>query len=377
MNYLRSLITRIPHDSKDAFLMEIYNENLLRAIFAAIIVIVSETVLVIFLRDKIFCTDLIVYCIIAFNVLFFPVLCIVYKKNNASGTFLKKTVSLSYIFGLLLLYCALAVLPQDRLASINTYIMAIFGIAAFMYIQPVESFILFFSVYMGFFVVLPFYQRDGDIVTILRLNALIMNVFAWILSRLVFRMKVLSFTDKKIIEQKNTILNEMVIRDPMTSLLNHENAFKKLSEEIRKANRIGYPLSIAMVDIDNFKHINDRYGHQAGDEVIVHVANLLVESCRNTDIICRYGGEEYMLILPDTATEEAKHLAERIRMRVETAEFINGVCVTVSGGISQYRGESIKELIYRADQQLYKAKYNGKNQFSAAEGNEDFLGNPT
>lgn len=376
-SYLQNFITRIPREYEDEFLLDIYQENLLRAIIAAIVLIIAEIVIIIFFKDQIYNTEVIVYSIIIFNILSFPVLSVIYKKNDSNNVGLRRIICLAYLTGLLVLFCALAVVPQDKFGSINTYVMAIFGIAAIMYISPIVSLIIYSTVYTAFFFVLPLFQPDELIVTVLRINAFIMNVFAWVLSRLVFRMKILSFTDKKIIEQKNMILKEMVIRDPMTSLLNHDNAYKKLNEEIKKAKRIGYALSIIMVDIDNFKYINDHYGHQVGDDVIISVANLLVESCRGTDIICRYGGEEYMLILPDTALDEAAQLAERIRMKTEATEFANGIRVTVSGGISEYDGESTKELIYRADQQLYKAKYNGKNRFSAADEGDNFLGNPS
>lgn len=358
---LRKLVTRVPREYRDEFFEEIYRHNLFRTIIAALVFIIAEMCIILFLRHDTYDTIDLIYIAIAASCVYFPVMCVIYRKKTASRT-LRKTVSIIYACGLLVFFCAIAIVGQDRFGSINTYVMGLFGFAAIMYVRPVESFIIQLFLYIGFFFALPVFQHDALILDILRTNAFIMNVFAFILSRLVFRMKVLSFVDRKVIEQKNQILKEMITRDPMTSLLNHDNAFRALQDEINRAKRIGYPVSVIMADIDDFKAVNDRFGYQIGDQVIVGVAGIIVGTCRRTDIVCRYGGDEYMLILPDTFMKEAMLLADRIIKRVEGTELINGIHVTLSAGVSEFDGEPPKELIFKADRQLHRAKHSGKNR---------------
>ncbi|MDD2621397.1 MAG: GGDEF domain-containing protein [Syntrophomonadaceae bacterium] len=264
---------------------------------------------------------------------------------------------------MLLLAASIGVVAQNEFVSINPYVIAVFAIAAIMINPPIENMVMLIFVYAAFFYALPYYQANNDVVVVLRINAFIMNVLAWVLSRFVFRMKVVQFLDKKIIEAKNSELIDMTNRDAMTFLFNHNNCYLKLGEEIERAKRIGYPMCVIFMDIDDFKQINDLHGHQAGDEVIIEIARILKDTCRSTDILCRYGGEEFAIIIPDTSLKDATSLAERIRININNTKFFNGAHVTVSGGISEFTGESVEELIRKADLQLYKAKCNGKNRF--------------
>ena len=359
---LKKLLTRIPDEYRDEFVRDINRHNLFKAIIAALVIIVAETITILFFSAYTYKTLTVDYFIIIFSIVLFPVLCILHSKNRADR--LAYATYMLYLCVLLIFFLILAIVPQDRFASINTYVIGLFGFAAFVYVPPAESFIVYLTLYLGFFFALPVYQPDEQFVTALRFNAFFMNVFAFILSRLVYRMKVNLFIDHKVIEQKNQILKEMISRDPMTSLLNHECAYRTLQEEINRAKRIGYPLSIIMADIDGFKPVNDKFGHQIGDQVIISVAGIIVGTCRRTDVVCRYGGDEYMLILPDTSLEEAALLAGRILSRVESAELVNGIRATLSAGVSECVGESVKELIFRADRQLYRAKDRGKNRVS-------------
>ena len=127
------------------------------------------------------------------------------------------------------------------------------------------------------------------------------------------------------------------------------------------------PLSVIMLDIDNFKRVNDQYGHLIGDQVIIGVANILLESCRKTDIVCRYGGEEYLIILPNTRLADSHLLCERIRSAVEKSCLENGLSITISGGACEFKDHMTSEdLIKNADVCLYKAKSSGKNRFETA-----------
>jgi two-component system cell cycle response regulator len=155
--------------------------------------------------------------------------------------------------------------------------------------------------------------------------------------------------------------------DSLTGLYNRRAILGKLHELINRANRYKEDFSLVMLDIDHFKRVNDRYGHLTGDEVLEKIAALIRRNIRDTDIAGRYGGEEFIIILPHTNLSSAWVIAERIRSIIEKAEMKdpagNVFAVTVSQGLSGWeRSEDADSLISCADEALYKAKAKGRNR---------------
>lgn len=155
--------------------------------------------------------------------------------------------------------------------------------------------------------------------------------------------------------------------DELTGLFNRRYIFQKLSDLFKKHRGKGKHLSVLMMDIDDFKSVNDTYGHQVGDIVLMKIAEILKKETRKFDIVGRYGGEEFLIIAPGISKEKAFKLAERIRKRVEKEEFkVDGekFKVSVSVGISELMSDdpqSVNDLVKIADMRLYKAKLAGKN----------------
>lgn len=159
-------------------------------------------------------------------------------------------------------------------------------------------------------------------------------------------------------------LREESVRDGLTGLYNHRYFRGELKRRIQESKRYDLSFCLIMVDIDHFKNVNDRYGHQKGDQVLENISNLLIKSTREADVICRYGGEEFAIITPETSRAEATELAERIRLKVENHDFDIDGNLTLSGGVSSYPedGTADTDLIKSADERLYKAKEEGRNQ---------------
>jgi diguanylate cyclase (GGDEF)-like protein len=163
--------------------------------------------------------------------------------------------------------------------------------------------------------------------------------------------------------EANLKLKEMAIKDGLTQLYNHKHSYYKLEEEITRANRYGNKLSVIMFDIDHFKAINDTYGHQTGDKTLVAVSQAIKNNLRDIDHAGRYGGEEFMVTLPQTGLENAYITAERIRRAIESTRFQEGkIKITISGGVVEFQEESALILIGKADELLYKAKQKGRNR---------------
>jgi len=156
--------------------------------------------------------------------------------------------------------------------------------------------------------------------------------------------------------------------DLLTGLRNRRYATTELARLVSRGRRESVALyAILMLDIDRFKRVNDRYGHHAGDEVLISVADALTETCRATDIVTRWGGEEFLVICPGTSPEDALALAHRLRLCIELASAGGTVlpwCLTASVGVSQSFSfeESYEGVIRRADAALYRAKNQGRNR---------------
>ena len=170
---------------------------------------------------------------------------------------------------------------------------------------------------------------------------------------------------------KNRVLSEVSARDALTGLYNRWFVMEKIESEINRSLRSGSALTLMMLDIDNFKKINDTYGHTAGDHVLQSVGKVLKDSCRVYDVPGRYGGEEFCLILPDTKVGSTPKVAERIRNRLEETAMDVGessLVVTASIGIAGLEageGDTVlspSALIDRADRALYAAKRRGRNR---------------
>jgi len=171
------------------------------------------------------------------------------------------------------------------------------------------------------------------------------------------------------IRRQNEALQILATRDSLTNCLNRRSFYEKYETVFRVAQRAEHPLACIMTDIDLFKSINDRYGHTQGDNVIVNVANVLHQSLRSTDTVCRYGGEEFCIILPGIDLSQATEMSERARENIAQLALANEpdgnpISVTSSFGIAaiEHQPDSLSQLIDRADRALYHSKRTGRNR---------------
>ncbi len=168
--------------------------------------------------------------------------------------------------------------------------------------------------------------------------------------------------------ENNTLLQEQSIRDGLTNLYNHRFMMELLEQEIKKSDKNKTELCLMMLDIDYFKRVNDNYGHQTGDRVLNMVAKLIKLNVRDYDYVGRYGGEEFLVLLPGISLKEACQIAENIRESIQNYNFttrelkVSNLNITISIGLTKYQSEDIKAFINRADTLLYQAKEKGRNR---------------
>ena len=173
------------------------------------------------------------------------------------------------------------------------------------------------------------------------------------------------------LQEQAKILEEMAITDPLTQAYNRRHFFKLAKIEMERAQNHFLPLSVIVIDADHYKRINDTFGHQIGDLVLIKLVEICQGVIRKTDVFARYGGEEFVILMPETNTETALQIAERIRETVESTKLlVNGqiVQITISLGLSTYDNKqalSFDSLLTQADRALYKSKRTGRNRVTA------------
>jgi diguanylate cyclase (GGDEF)-like protein len=172
-------------------------------------------------------------------------------------------------------------------------------------------------------------------------------------------------------EQAEARLRALALRDPLTGLCNRAGLSEAFQLQRAQADRYGTPLSTVLLDLDHFKRINDEYGHETGDKVLVAFADCLKDALRESDLACRLGGEEFALLLPRTGLEEATQIAERLRSAIAAARCEhNGhaISITATLGVAELEAtsEDLQSLLARADERLYRGKNAGRDRVMAA-----------
>lgn len=203
-------------------------------------------------------------------------------------------------------------------------------------------------------------QRLGGIVVTLFVCLFILTYFVVAQREAVFEQKMAE--DRIRLEALNDLLEQQATTDRLTGALNRRKFDQILRDEVQRAERYGTMFALALIDIDHFKAINDAFGHQAGDDVLRAFAQLIRGELRSQDRLVRWGGEEFIVLMPMTDLAGARVLAERLRGKIAEHDFSYGRPVTASFGIGQYDGDTPTRYLNRIDRALYRAKEAGRNR---------------
>jgi len=225
---------------------------------------------------------------------------------------------------------------------------------------------------VGYLILHPVFQLVQNPSLISNFGSFIANVFSTNLLFEAYYFMIISFLagiTLGYLNFQNYKINQLILVDELTTLFNRRYFNQRLSEEVERSIRYKDPLSILVIDLDHFKHYNDHNGHSAGDYLLQELCTLMKKTFRKTDILCRYGGEEFVAIIPETNKTEAKVLAETFRKRVQDYPFKFRTTqpkrkVTISVGIADIpnHADTPKELLEKADDALYQAKETGRNK---------------
>ncbi len=176
------------------------------------------------------------------------------------------------------------------------------------------------------------------------------------------------------LQQKNVLLEKKISEielisntDTLTKVANRKMFEKALSKEVSRANRYNHALSLVIFDLDYFKEINDNFGHKIGDELLCKLSKLIINNIRDIDLLARWGGDEFVMILPEISQQEAHQTCEKLRLLISEQQLIKGIDISCSFGVSQYLfGETLDELFQRVDKLLFFSKEHGRNMVKSS-----------
>ncbi len=295
------------------------------------------------------------------------------KISKVSGSIQYFAITVLLIFGILFVFA-----DQAVTTSITPILIACFLAGGILLIRPSAAFTIYGITAMSFYQVIGLTHINQAVLLSNRVNGIACIGLGFCMSLVTWKANVSNILQKRYITQqqqelaeKNRELELLAFNDPMTGLFSRRKLEELLLSEISRLQRYGHETCIVLMDIDNFKQINDKFGHPAGDMVIRRVAALLMENVRETDYVARWGGDEFLLLLPYASLIRASIAAEKLRAIIEKEIVVfNGseVQLTSSFGItniSRGRNDSLKHAYANVDKALYIAKEKGRNRIEA------------
>ncbi|WP_371234371.1 GGDEF domain-containing protein [Pseudomonas sp. QE6] len=289
---------------------------------------------------------------------------------------------LSLLASTVLLGFGIAITGADQqvTSSITPFLMSSVGAALIILMRPRHAITLYILALSAFEVTMMLTQSTPELRLSNQMGGLTICGIGLILSLILWHGHVRNLRQRQFLrqqrqelEEKNRQLEYLAGHDPLTGLFNRRQFDQLVTMELSRVSRQPAPVSLLMVDLDHFKFINDRYGHPLGDEVIRHAANLLRNYTRSGDSVARLGGEEFLLLLPDTGQSQARNIAEKVRKLLEETPLPmkDGLLyLTASFGIASLEAgiPGTYELLYAAaDKALYRAKASGRNRVELIE----------
>ena len=305
-----------------------------------------------------------------YNIIYLILFIISLSGLIAFSAMFKKPISLfgiffenSFPFLLMICIVGLTILDTMTAGQITPYLIGILVIAV-LFRTRIRYFIIFVSIILvAVCIGILSYEHNTNTTSHYLVNLTAVSIIALIVFTITEKNREQSFKQQKLIEKQRDILQHLSITDPLTGLNNRRHLFDKLPAECERATRYKRSLSVMVIDIDHFKKVNDTLGHQAGDNVLKNTAIAIQGAIRLSDYVCRYGGEEFVVVLIESDWAIAEQCAERIRERCQSIIHENVPWnVTVSIGVCQYMEGSSDDLLAQADANLYKAKNSGRNR---------------
>ncbi len=305
------------------------------------------------------------------NAVIYPFVYLVSKRQEERPEWLLRLAIYAYILTIVGLGSGLSLKGLMSTDLVHVFLMTVVSISIFFILPALGHLVILLLSIIPYLLIYPHLLIHQEIRFVILNNVIVFTVISWLLGRLVYSASTRMYTDRKILEEQNALLADMAVKDPLTGLLNHGASQDRLRREIEIARDTREQLSIILFDIDDFKGINDVNGHLTGDEVLRQIAVLVKEAVDEDDEVGRYGGDEFIIIMPHTSVQGARVTASKVWQVVESVKIEDtDLSVTLSGGVhtleeigTRETDETATEIIAQADGKLFSAKRRGKNRF--------------
>jgi diguanylate cyclase (GGDEF)-like protein len=277
---------------------------------------------------------------------------------------------IQYLSIFIIIASGIAIVTFDQLITTNItpFLIACTVIGLVFLIRPLISFFIYAAAYIAYYNLIVLYISDQQILLSNRVNGATAIGLGFLLNIIIWHYNYTNIIQKRHIDMQQKQLEQMAYHDSLTELPNRRLFSKLFQKEFSLMKRHGHESAMAILDVDNFKDVNDSYGHPVGDNVLRQLADLLKNNVRESDTVSRFGGEEFIILLPKTSLEEAYELAERLRKTITNHTFTvesDTFQLTSSFGIcllDENNSQSLDECYFLADKALYFAKQLGKNK---------------
>jgi len=292
------------------------------------------------------------------------------RRKPTKGMYVLQYVVMGFI---LVSGTIFVVFDQLVTTNITPFVLMCIIEGVILLIRPIASLIFFVVSCVAYYFSLTLTITDQQVLLSNRVNGLVAAGIGFFLSCILWRYNCRNIIHMRRIKAQQRQLKQMAYYDPVTDLPYRRLLEKLLKREIALMQRYGHDSVIIILDIDNFKTINDTYGHPVGDNILKKLDELLVNNVRVSDTVARFGGEEFIILMPGTSVEEGFAFAEELRKLIMAKRFIVGsvmLHITSSFGVSSIRdlmgSQTLEDYYYRADKALYLAKQSGKNRVEKA-----------
>ncbi len=381
MNYsIYNLIPKIPSSQYDEYTIKKFIQNNFRILLLSFFLMIEQTCYGIFVSTQGTLLQKIYFGTAILMIIFFMSSLYFYYYRPDQITILHNIYETSIgLLGLMIAVFRIVFTKQQLPGLPTVYIAVIYGMAFIFYYNFKQSFLIYFSCSLILILSLSIYKPSLQFDRYLA-DIISNNIIALIASVINYHKFMKEFINKKTIEQKNNKLLQknkeikkindklykISITDELTGMYNRRKIEEIMKKVYAKAERYNREFSIILLDIDNFKDINDNFGHPVGDKILIKITKLLTENIRTVDTCGRWGGEEFLIVCPETELNSAYDLATRLKSLIEYREFPRVEKVTASFGVASYsENKEIKDIIKTADKSLYQAKQNGRNKVEA------------
>lgn len=284
------------------------------------------------------------------------------KRSGPTGN----ALVLTGVVAVLAIAGSITLVDQLIHGQATVYLLGAVGVALIMYVPLFVSCLIFGGVSGAIILLLPYVQSDPDVLTGHIINIALVTAVAITANATLYRQAVRTARHLELIDSQRDELNRLASEDDLTGVANRRYGDRRLREELARYRRYNEPFSLCFCDLDHFKRVNDRFSHAVGDTILRRVAQLLLANLREEDVVMRYGGEEFVLLLPETRKEEATVACEKLRRTIAACDFSAehaDLEVTMSFGVADCsEADAVEEILRIADERLYDAKSLGRNR---------------